>query len=152
MTSGGNKFNDFPEIVPTSEITTKVEKNFLFFRPWPWAYFLNGPDAAATIAPTFIRHCTPRGCLHYSSPTPVQFARCEQVLTLVSSRPVISRYVIITDCPVAATFHRQSLTSSHFSNSLPQHVISALPVANESVPIQLALCWFSGLAIFNTKI
>jgi len=30
MTSGGNKFNDFPEIVPTREITTKEEKNFLF--------------------------------------------------------------------------------------------------------------------------
>jgi len=30
MTSVGNDFNDFPEIVPTtSEITTKVEKTFL---------------------------------------------------------------------------------------------------------------------------
>jgi len=26
MTSGGNSFNDFPEIVPTREITSKVEK------------------------------------------------------------------------------------------------------------------------------
>jgi len=24
-------------------------------RLWPWAYFLNGPNAAASIAPTFIR-------------------------------------------------------------------------------------------------
>jgi len=31
MTSGGNNFNDFPEIVPTREITTKVEKTFLVF-------------------------------------------------------------------------------------------------------------------------
>ena len=31
MTSGGNNFNDFPEIVPTREITTKIEKAFLVF-------------------------------------------------------------------------------------------------------------------------
>ena len=24
--------------------------------PWPWAYFTNGPNAAASIAPTLIRH------------------------------------------------------------------------------------------------
>jgi len=30
MTSGGNNFNDFPEILPTGEITTKTEKTFLF--------------------------------------------------------------------------------------------------------------------------
>ena len=28
MTSGGNNFNDFPEIVPTRKITTKIEKMF----------------------------------------------------------------------------------------------------------------------------
>jgi len=31
MESGGNNFNDFPEIVPTREITTKIEKTFLVF-------------------------------------------------------------------------------------------------------------------------
>jgi len=30
MTSGGNNADDFPEIVPTREITTKKEKTFLF--------------------------------------------------------------------------------------------------------------------------
>jgi len=30
MTSGGNDFNDFLEIVPTREITTKIENTFLF--------------------------------------------------------------------------------------------------------------------------
>jgi len=30
MTFGGNNFNDFPEIVPTKEITAKIEKIFLF--------------------------------------------------------------------------------------------------------------------------
>jgi len=30
MTSGGNNFTDFPEIVPTREITAKIDKNFLF--------------------------------------------------------------------------------------------------------------------------
>jgi len=49
MKSSGNAFNDFPEIVPTREITAKIEKTFL---PWAWAYFLNGPNAAASIAPT----------------------------------------------------------------------------------------------------
>ena len=32
------------------------EKNFLSAL-WPWAYFTNGPNAAASIAPTLIRHC-----------------------------------------------------------------------------------------------
>jgi len=31
MASGGNNFNDFPEIVPTTEITIKIEKTFLVF-------------------------------------------------------------------------------------------------------------------------
>jgi len=30
MTSGSNSFNDFPEIVPTREITTNTEKIFHF--------------------------------------------------------------------------------------------------------------------------
>ena len=30
MTSGGNNFNDFPEIVPTREITSKTEKTVIF--------------------------------------------------------------------------------------------------------------------------
>ena len=29
---------------------------FSFSRPRPWAYFFNGPNAAASIAPTLIRH------------------------------------------------------------------------------------------------
>jgi len=56
MTSGGNYFNGFLEIVPTREITTKTEKTFLFSCPWQWACFLNGPNAAASTAPTVI--CT----------------------------------------------------------------------------------------------
>jgi len=55
MTSGGNNFNDVPYIVPTREITTKTDK-ISFSRPWPLAYFLNGPDAAASVAITIIRH------------------------------------------------------------------------------------------------
>ena len=30
-------------------------ENFSFSRPWLWAYFLNGPNAAASIAHTLIR-------------------------------------------------------------------------------------------------
>ena len=50
MTSDGNNFNDFPEIVPTREITTKIEKTFLFLVRG------RGPNAAASTAPTLIRH------------------------------------------------------------------------------------------------
>jgi len=32
MTSGGNNFNDFPEVVPTREITTEIEKIFFLVR------------------------------------------------------------------------------------------------------------------------
>ena len=42
------------EIVPTREIATK---DFSFSRRWPWAYFLNRPNAAASTAPTLIRNC-----------------------------------------------------------------------------------------------
>jgi len=56
MAFGCNNFNDFPEIVPTREMTVKIEKLFFFSRPWPWAYSLNGPGAATPIAPTLIRH------------------------------------------------------------------------------------------------
>jgi len=31
-------------------------EDFSFSRPCPWAYFLNGPNATASIAPTLIRH------------------------------------------------------------------------------------------------
>ena len=52
MTYGGNSFNDFPELVPTREIKINIEKTFS--RPWPCVYFLNGPNAARSIAPTLI--------------------------------------------------------------------------------------------------
>ena len=45
MTSGGNSFKDFLEIVPTREIITEIEKTFPFLVR-AWAYFLNGPNAA----------------------------------------------------------------------------------------------------------
>jgi len=56
MTYGGNNFNVFPEIVPAREITTKIEKTFLFSSVavnlfLEWAY-----NAASSIAPTLIRH------------------------------------------------------------------------------------------------
>ena len=65
MTSRGNYFNDFPEIVPTREITAKTEKIFLFVvrdrGPISWmfeksTYFLEWAyTAAASIAPALIR-------------------------------------------------------------------------------------------------
>jgi len=57
MTSGGNNFNDFLETAPTREIANKIEKTFFVFSFLaPRAYFLNGPNVAASMAPTFIRH------------------------------------------------------------------------------------------------
>jgi len=66
MTSGGDNFNDFPEIVPTRKITNKNREDFSFSRPWPWAYFLNGPNAAASLAPTLIRHWADTVRLHFT--------------------------------------------------------------------------------------
>jgi len=40
MTSGGSNFNDFPEIVPTGEITTKIEKTFLVFSSMAVSLFI----------------------------------------------------------------------------------------------------------------
>jgi len=64
MTSGGktgNNFNDFPEIVPTGEITTKIENIFLVFSSVAvgrlFLESLNEPKAAASKVPTSIRHC-----------------------------------------------------------------------------------------------
>jgi len=34
MTSGGNNFNDFPEIVPEKS-QPKYKEDFSFSRPWP---------------------------------------------------------------------------------------------------------------------
>ena len=52
--------NDFREIVTTREITTKIEKTFLVFScPWPCgACLLNEPNAAASPAPSSMRHWT----------------------------------------------------------------------------------------------
>ena len=55
MTSSGNSFNDFPEIVPTSEITAKINMTFLVFSSVALGLFLEW--AAASIAPTLIRRC-----------------------------------------------------------------------------------------------
>ena len=57
MTLGVNNFNDFPEIVPTRDITTQnTEKTFLVASSVAVVYFLNGPNAAASTAPTLIQH------------------------------------------------------------------------------------------------
>ena len=45
-----------------------TEKTF-FSRPWPLAYFLNGPNAAASIAPALIRHWTIYTSSSRTSPT-----------------------------------------------------------------------------------
>jgi len=55
VTSGGNSFNVFPEIVPTREITTKIERRLFFFSSVAVG-LLNGPNAAESIAPTLISH------------------------------------------------------------------------------------------------
>jgi len=42
MTSGGNRVNDLSEIVPTREITTKIEKTFLVRGRGPICCDING--------------------------------------------------------------------------------------------------------------
>jgi len=66
MKSDGNSFNDFPEIVPNREITIKIKKIFSWSRPRPWSYFLNGPNATASIAPTLTLALVirPHCCMH----------------------------------------------------------------------------------------
>ena len=39
------------------KLCQRKQRRLFFPRPRPWAYFLNGPNAAASIAPTLIRHC-----------------------------------------------------------------------------------------------
>ena len=44
----------------------KQRRLFSFSRPWPWAYFLNGPNAAASVAATLIcRHRVLHTCIRY---------------------------------------------------------------------------------------
>jgi len=40
MTSGGNNFNDFSEIIPTRETETKIEKTFFVFSSVAVSLFL----------------------------------------------------------------------------------------------------------------
>jgi len=60
MTSGGNSFNDFPEIVPNGGITTKIEQIFLVFS----SVAVNSTDV------TLIQH----GTLWQSAGTPQRAA------------------------------------------------------------------------------
>ena len=48
----------FPKLYQPEKSQPKYRRFFFsFFRMWPWAaYFLNGPNVAASIAPTLIRH------------------------------------------------------------------------------------------------
>ena len=57
MTSGGNNFNDFHEIVPTREITSKIEKTFLVFSSvavglfleWAQCYSINSTQLSPAL-------------------------------------------------------------------------------------------------------
>ena len=104
MTSGSNNYDDFPETVPTREITTKIEKTFLFFRPWPWswAYFLNEPNAAASIAPTLIGHWWEFGrhCLWQVAGASIQISgdmlpnSTERLVTVSGSVDAVTRGIL----------------------------------------------------------
>jgi len=54
MTFGGDNFNDLPEIVPTREITTRIEKTFLVFSSVAVGLLLE----RASIARSLIRQTT----------------------------------------------------------------------------------------------
>jgi len=47
----------YPKLYRPEKSQAKYSEVFPISRPWPLAYFLNDvPDAAASIAPTLIRH------------------------------------------------------------------------------------------------
>jgi len=47
----------FPKLCQAEKSQPKQRRLFSFSRPWPWAHFSNGPNAAAPVARTLIRHC-----------------------------------------------------------------------------------------------
>ena len=47
----------FPKLYQTERDHNQSGEDFSFSHPWPWAYFLNGSNAAASISSTLIRHC-----------------------------------------------------------------------------------------------
>ena len=54
MTSDGNNFNDFPESVPTIEITTKIQRKLLFLSFVAVGLFLEWAQASCSINSTQI--------------------------------------------------------------------------------------------------
>jgi len=49
--------NDPPKTRNCTNQRNHNQKDFSFSRRWPWAYFLTGPNAAASTAPILIQHC-----------------------------------------------------------------------------------------------
>ena len=47
----------FPKLYQPEKSQPKERRLLSFCRSWPWAYFLDGPNAAGSIASTLIRHC-----------------------------------------------------------------------------------------------
>jgi len=56
-TSGGSSFDDrpIPKLHQPKKSQPKQRRLFSCSRLCPWTYFLNGPNAAASIAPTLVR-------------------------------------------------------------------------------------------------
>jgi len=52
MASGGDSFNDIPKLYQPEKSKPKWTRLFSFSRPWPWAYFVDAPNAAVSTAPT----------------------------------------------------------------------------------------------------
>jgi len=50
----------FPKLYQPEKSQPTLRRLFSFSRPWPCAYFLNGTNAAASIAPALIGHCWSR--------------------------------------------------------------------------------------------
>jgi len=46
-----------PAPINCAHCATKTQKK-MSCTPWPWAYFTSGPNAAASIEPTLILHCS----------------------------------------------------------------------------------------------
>ena len=46
----------YRSVMTNQSITNQNREDYPFSRPWPWSYFLDGPNAAASVAPALIRH------------------------------------------------------------------------------------------------
>ena len=108
----------FRQIVPTREITTETEKTFLV--RGRAAYFLHRPNAAASVAPTLIRHCARRSwCVVGTVCLSVSVCLCVDY-----RRAVYDSQLTLSDCDAV-----NSSSANYYAQSPPASRLSRPPSA-----------------------